>query len=201
MREPLLLATSNPGKGEEFRRLLSSLPLTLIDLKEAGLEEYRVEEDGKTFSANAWKKALFYSRLFPGPVVADDSGLLVPRLGGFPGVHSARIAPTVQERNLLLLQKASSLKGPDREALFRTSLALAWKGRKIALFHGEVRGRLLEEPSGEGGFGYDPLFYYHPLRKSFAQAEGESKNRVSHRGRAVEALLRFLLVHPYPWDL
>jgi XTP/dITP diphosphohydrolase len=153
------------------------------------------EESAPTFAENAAGKALHYSRLREGLMFADDSGLVVPALDGGPGVHSARYAgpqATNSQRIAKLLNEMSSLTGDQREAYFVCAIALAKQGRAIAIVTDRVEGKILEAPRGFGGFGYDPVFYFPALQKTFAELAAEEKNQHSHRGKAFLKLLAAL---------
>lgn len=153
------------------------------------------EEDAPTFAENAAGKALHYSRLGEGRVFADDSGLVVPSLGGAPGVHSARYAGTVatkEERIAKLLGELRGKKDKERAAYFVCAIALAERGRAVAIVTARVDGEILGSPRGSGGFGYDPVFYFPPLKKAFAELLPEEKNHISHRGKAFRKLLTSL---------
>ena len=153
------------------------------------------EEDAPTFAENAAGKALHYSRLGEGLVFADDSGLVVQALGGAPGVRSARFAgigATDAERTAKLISELRGKKGADRAAYFVCAIALAEQGRAIAVVTARVDGEILESPRGTGGFGYDPVFYFPPLKKAFAELSREEKNQISHRGKAFRKMLASL---------
>ncbi len=153
------------------------------------------EESAPTFAENAAGKALHYSRLRDGMVIADDSGLVVPALGGAPGVHSARYAgpdATNAQRIEKLLGEMRSKAGNERAAYFDCAIALAEKGRAIAVVTDRVDGEILESPRGAGGFGYDPVFYFPALKKTFAELSAEEKNQFSHRGKSFRRLLTTL---------
>jgi XTP/dITP diphosphohydrolase len=192
----LFLASSNPGKLAEFRELARSaaVPVTLELLPEfESLPHF--DEGAPTFAENATGKALHYSRFRKGLVFADDSGLVVPTLGGAPGVQSARYAgpnATSAERNAKLLHALHGKAGAQRGAYFVCAIALAGRGRANAIVTGRVDGEILATPRGEQGFGYDPIFYFPPLKKSFAKLSRDEKNRHSHRGSAFRKLLAFL---------
>jgi XTP/dITP diphosphohydrolase len=194
----LFLASSNPGKAEEFRALANAsggetrVEITLLrDFN--SLPPF--EEDAPTFAENAAGKALHYSRFADGLVFADDSGLVVPALGGAPGVHSARYAgvgASNAERVAKLLGAVRGKSGGHRAAYFVCAIALARTGRGIAVVTDRVDGEILESAHGSGGFGYDPVFYFPPLKKTFAELRPEEKNSFSHRGKAFRKLLTAL---------
>jgi XTP/dITP diphosphohydrolase len=194
----LFLASSNPGKLAEYRVLAStsvpSLPLELELLPDfARLPAF--EENAPTFAENAAGKALHYSRFQQGLVFADDSGLVVPALGGAPGVHSARYAgagATNAQRIEKLLRALRGKEGAERSAYFVCAIALAKNGRAMAIVTDRVDGQILEAPRGSGGFGYDPVFYFPALGKTFAELTAEEKNKQSHRGKAFRKLLATL---------
>ncbi|MFQ3669876.1 MAG: RdgB/HAM1 family non-canonical purine NTP pyrophosphatase [Verrucomicrobiia bacterium] len=183
------MATTNPGKAREFADLLGGdwEVLTLRDVP----ERPEVEECGATFLENAMLKALAFAD-FEGWVVADDSGLEVDALEGAPGVRSARFAgePKDDGRNNAKLLAAMEGVPPERRgAQFRCVLVLARGGVVRATAEGVVRGMVLEQPRGAGGFGYDPLFQPVGEARSMAELPREVKNRLSHRGQAVRALV------------
>jgi XTP/dITP diphosphohydrolase len=190
----LLLASSNPGKLREYRILAAGNPVEIESMPQlAGLRAY--EESAPTFAENAAGKALHYSRFVEGAVIADDSGLVVPALAGAPGVHSARYAgpgATDADRVAKLLREMRGKTGEERRARFICVLALADRGRAIAVFSDAVEGVLAEEPRGTNGFGYDPIFFFEKLGRTYAEVTREEKNEFSHRGRAFRKLLAFL---------
>lgn len=188
----LLLATSNPGKVREYQLLAAAHHLRLLPLP--GLDRLPAfEESAPSFAENAAGKALHYSQLVPGPVLAEDSGLVVPALGGAPGPRSARYAgPAAGDAERIRKLLADMQGSGDRRARFVCVLALAERGELRALISDAVEGELLEVPRGEGGFGYDPIFFFPPLGKTFAELSTEEKNRYSHRGRAFRKLVQFL---------
>ncbi len=185
---PLVLATRNEGKIAEFKTLLADFDFGIKSLKDFGPIP-PMEEDGETFEDNAVKKARFAAKVLGLPAMADDSGLMVKALGGMPGVRSARYAgegATDQANNLKLLQ---AMKGVEnREATFMCVIAIAVPRGPALIYEGTCDGMIAQELTGSQGFGYDPLFYYPPLKKTFAQVSREDKNRVSHRGRAMAEL-------------
>ncbi len=192
----LLLASSNPGKLQEYRALAggeSAAPeLELLP----GLDRLpRFAESAPTFAENAAGKALHYSRFAEWPVVADDSGLVVPALGGAPGVNSARYAgPNASDAQRIekLHEELRSKAVRDPRARFVCVLALAQCGRVRAVFSDFAAGELLAAPRGEQGFGYDPIFFFPALGKSYAEISREEKNLYSHRGKAFRKLLAYL---------
>jgi XTP/dITP diphosphohydrolase len=196
--EPIRLccATGNAGKLREFKLAadeLGELQPVVIQLLENYRELPPAVEDGTTFGANAMIKASHYSRHHDGLLFADDSGLVVDALDGAPGVYSARFSgpgATDESNNRLLLEKMQGVK--DRTARFVCLIALAQHGRVKGLYAGSVEGRILEEPRGSAGFGYDPLFFYEPFGQTFGELDDARKFEVSHRGQALRRLLRAL---------
>ena len=193
----LVIASGNQGKIVEFTRLLAGLAFQ-IEPMPTGLE---IEETGLTFTENARLKATSVARATGQWALADDSGLSVNALGGAPGVHSARYAASDGERisrllkELALANNAAEQKGlvADRSAHFSAALAVANPQGDIKLeVLGECHGLILEKPVGEGGFGYDPIFYVPEVGMSFAQMDPATKARLGHRGRAVDGLINGL---------
>ena len=187
-RQLLVLATRNAGKTREIREFLRDFPVEIKNLDDFGPLP-PVEEDGTTFDENAYKKASFTAKILGLPALADDSGLEVEALGGAPGVHSARYAgphATDAENNAKLLRK---MEGEiNRAAVFVCVISLAVPSGAALTYEARCEGLIAEAPGGNKGFGYDPLFYYPPLNRTFAQLSAEEKNRVSHRGKAVAEL-------------
>ena len=196
---PLLIATKNAHKTQEFRALLASR-FEVTDLcAHPGISA--PEETGRTFAENAGIKALSASRQFAGLVLADDSGLCVDALRGAPGVHSARYAgPSASDadnRAHLLSALAAFPEAHQRRARFQCALVLARDGQLLGVFQGAVEGVLLGREQGEGGFGYDSLFVPDGHQTSFGVLPPEVKNAVSHRSRALEAFGRWLAGQPF----
>jgi len=191
----LLIATSNAGKFAEIERLLTPLACRyrLLPLGDLGAVPAPAET-GSSFLENAADKAVFYSKLAPESLtVAEDSGLEVAALDGEPGVFSARYAgPGASDRDNTARLLARLAGVSRREARFVCVVSLAENGRLLKSFRGEVEGRILDAPAGTGGFGYDPVFCYPPLNKSFAELSAREKNRVSHRARAFAGLITHL---------
>ncbi len=182
----LYCATSNPGKLREFR--LAARPGMVIE-PVTGIPP--CEENGATFEENAATKAIYYSPHAPGLLFADDSGLEVDALGGAPGIYSARYAGDDQANLRRVLREMEGVE--NRAARFVCVIALAKGGRLLQTFRAEVQGEILREPRGEGGFGYDPIFYYPPFGCSLAEVPAEEKFEVSHRGQALAMMLNYIV--------
>jgi XTP/dITP diphosphohydrolase len=190
----LLLATRNPGKKCEIQSLLQGKQpfIRLLSLTEAAVQADMIES-GTTFLENARLKSDFYSRLTGLDTLGDDSGLEVMALQNRPGIFSARYAgdgASDDERIAKLLAELMDIQ--DRRARFVAAVCLSRAGQPLKSFTGLVRGEILREKKGSNGFGYDPLFYYPPLGKTFAELSLEEKNRVSHRARALRQVNKFL---------
>jgi XTP/dITP diphosphohydrolase len=192
----LYLASGNAGKLKEFRVLAESSgknwQLELLS-DYAKLAEF--EESAPTFAENAAGKAFYYSRQNDGIVFADDSGLVVPALGGAPGVFSARYAgpgASNEQKIAKLLFEMKGLEGANRSAYFVCVIAAVRGGRAVAVVSEKVDGEILDAPRGSDGFGYDPVFFFPPLGKSFAELRAEEKSQHSHRGKAFRRLLEVL---------
>lgn len=185
----LYCATGNPGKLREFRFAGESWAVEL-DLLPGFRDLPPAVEDGATFEENAARKALHYAQWADGPVFADDSGLEVDALGGAPGVFSARYAGEHggdEANNRLLLQNLQGIE--SRTARFVCAIAMVEQGKVSGTWRGAVEGRIIDVPRGSAGFGYDPLFYYEPFGCTFGEASAEQKLDVSHRGKALRAML------------
>jgi len=197
----ILIATSNPGKLRDFAGAAAPHGIDIAPVPNfASLPA--VVEDGLTFEANARKKAEACSLHARGEIVlADDSGLEVDALGGAPGVHSARYAADVphlapantgdQANNARLLRELSAVPEERRTAKFVCVIAAARNGQTLAVFRGEAAGIILRAPRGSNGFGYDPLFYFPVIQKTFAELGAEEKARYSHRGQAFRYFLEW----------
>ena len=198
----ILIATSNPGKLRDFAEAASPHGIEIISLPDFSSLP-TVAEDGVTFEANARKKAEHYSHYAPGGemVLADDSGLEADALGGAPGVHSARYAADAphlvgnntddQANNARLIRELRNIPPEKRTGHFVCVIAVARDGQTLAVLRGEAEGILLDSPRGSSGFGYDPLFYFPPIKKTFAEIAGEEKARYSHRGAAFRKFLEW----------
>jgi XTP/dITP diphosphohydrolase len=190
----LLIASTNRGKIAEFRQMLGATSIDFTDLTEQPPQP-PVEETGRTFRDNAVLKASAYARNLNLWALADDSGLAVDALGGSPGVHSARWAEMNNQghgdadNNALLLRQLADVPDADRTARFICVLALAEPGGKILLTASDsVEGRILHEPRGDNGFGYDPLFLIDALGKTTAELPSDQKHQISHRGKALRRM-------------
>jgi XTP/dITP diphosphohydrolase len=198
----LFLASSNNGKLKEFHALAAKVPhgfLLDLQLLPNFSSVPAFEEDAPTFGENAAGKALYYSRISDLPVIADDSGLIVDALGSAPGVHSARYAgpnASSEERIEKLLSEMRASGSKDRRARFVCVIALARAGRVSAVFSDSVEGEILQNPRGSEGFGYDPVFFFPPEGKCFAEMSADEKNRYSHRAKAFRKLVDFLATSP-----
>ena len=184
----LVIATRNKGKTAEIRDLLKGFPVDIMDLDDFGpIPE--VIEDGETFDENAYKKASFTARILGLPALADDSGLIVDALNGAPGVHSARYAgenASDEDRYKKLLKEMQDLE--NRKAAFECIISIAVPTGPALTYEGQCEGMIAKKKTGDNGFGYDPIFFYPPLAKTFAELTREEKSRVSHRGRALKEL-------------
>jgi XTP/dITP diphosphohydrolase len=200
MAQTLYVASSNPGKLRDFAVAAQVFAFDVVPLP--GLREIPAPvEDGLTFEENAVLKAVYYSVFAPGHIViADDSGLEVDALGGEPGVRSARFAEDAgfvangvsdldQRNNFYLLERLASQGSGLKSARYRCVIAAACNGKILTAAEGSVEGEILLEPRGNGGFGYDPLFYLPALGKTMAEIDLVQKQSLSHRGKAFAALL------------
>jgi len=187
----ILLATHNPGKIKELEEGLRSEGLKVVSLLELG-ETPQFAEEGRSYRENATGKAHFYHQHYQMVTLAEDSGLEVDHLRGEPGVFSARFGSTSQQRNQKLLKLMEGVPWEKRGATFICVMAVADRGKVIKVAEGRCRGIILTELKGGGGFGYDPLFYYPPSGKSFAELTAEEKTLVSHRSIALQKIREFL---------
>lgn len=190
----IVLASDNTHKLEEFRRYFceASLPFEMIPMRESGFSG-EIVEDADTFEGNAYLKAKAVSVSTGLIAIADDSGLEVDALGGAPGVHSARYAGVHGDddtNNRKLLEALAGVPDEKRTARFVSAICVVRPDGKSLTVRGTVEGRILHEKRGSGTFGYDPLFYYEPLGKTFAELDGSSKNKISHRGNALTILMK-----------
>lgn len=190
----IVIATGNAGKVAEFRSLLAQTPLDVLAPAELGVQ-LDVEETGVSHAENARLKAQAYAAVTGLPALADDSGLEVDALNGGPGIYSARYGGqdlTDSERTALVLAELFGIPDDDRTARFRCALALQTPDGRTWQAEGSVEGVITLAPRGENGFGYDPIFLLPELGRTAAELLEDEKNRLSHRGRAVAALLEAL---------
>jgi XTP/dITP diphosphohydrolase len=187
----LIIASNNAHKVKEIKAILEEFPIEVISLREAGID-IDVVEDGSTFMENALKKAReIFAIGKDAMVLSDDSGLMVDALNGAPGVFSARFAGehgNDKKNNEKLLKLLERKPMEERKAHFVSAIVLILNEDKIIKVQGEVEGFIKEAPSGNSGFGYDPLFYYPKYNKTFGELTEEEKNSISHRARALEKL-------------
>jgi XTP/dITP diphosphohydrolase len=183
----LVIASHNPGKIEEITALLAPLAIDAVSAAALGIPE--PEETGDSFEANAALKAKAAADASAQPAIADDSGLVVPALGGAPGIYSARWAGPAKDFRVAMQRVHRELADQDRGAWFVAVLALAWPDGDLELFRGEVAGKLVWPPRGERGFGYDPIFVPEGGVATFGEIDPVQKHRISHRARAFAKLV------------
>jgi XTP/dITP diphosphohydrolase len=192
----LIVATRNKGKIREIREALKGLGLRIYSLNDFP-DVPEIEEDGKSFTDNALKKARFYSKYFGKLTLADDSGLEVDGLKGLPGIYSARYAgekASGQENNQKLLREMHGLPVLKRRARFKCIIAVVSHNGKEALAEGSCRGNIGFEEKGKKGFGYDPLFILRKYGKTMAELSLEEKNAISHRGKALRKIRKIIKI-------
>jgi len=191
----LVLATNNPDKIEEIKYLLDELPVTILT-RDDFLEFPDVEETGNTLEENALIKAQAIARFCDLPALADDSGLEVDALDGAPGVHSSRYAgknATYASNCEKLLTNLQGISPKKRTARFRCVIAIDWNDGTTQTVEGISEGTITNDSLGDKGFGYDPVFYYPPKSKRFSEMTTEEKNIVSHRGIALQEMMRIIM--------
>ena len=189
----IILATHNRGKMKEMSSILAHLPVTLLTLDDFP-QIGEIPETGETLKENAFIKAETVHQKTGLPALADDTGLEVDALNGAPGVHSSRYdgeTATFEDNCRKMMQEMDGIPAEERTARFHTVIAfVSDSGNEWT--EGMVEGRILEKKQGDGGFGYDPLFYYPPLKKTFAELNSEQKNNISHRGKALRNFCQIL---------
>ena len=196
MNYELILATNNKHKLKEVREILSPHKITVYGLNDLNLKPKDVEENADTYAGNALIKAKSIQELTTMPIIADDSGLEIDAMNNQPGLHSARFADQYGGHENAIKVILENLKKKDnRKAQFVCDIILLNEGDKPLLFEGIVPGHIAEEPYGEGGFGYDPIFIADELNKTYAEMSQEEKNKVSHRGKALKKLLTYLKIN------
>jgi XTP/dITP diphosphohydrolase len=190
----LVVATRNPGKLREIRRMLQDLPFEVRSLREYP-DIGPLVEDAPTYEGNAVRKAVAVARATGEVAVADDSGLEIDVLGGWPGVHAARFLgerATDADRNTEVLRRLEGVPLERRTARYRAVIAVALPDGRVETFEGTCEGLIAPEPRGSGGFGYDPIFYLPELGRTVAELAPEEKDRLSHRGKALAQARAFL---------
>ncbi len=190
MRERIVFATGNEGKMREIRLILADLGMEILSMKEAGANP-DICEDGKTFGENAEIKARAVWKETGGIVLADDSGLVVDYIGGEPGIYSARYMgedTSYAIKNQAIIDRLKEAEGAERSARFVCNIAAVLPDGRVLHTEKTMEGLIAHEPAGEEGFGYDPILYIPEFGKTSAQLTIEEKNRISHRGKALEAM-------------
>ena len=190
MEQKIVFATGNEGKMREVRLILQDLGFPVLSMKEAGVS-LDIEENGTTFEENAMIKARAVWEKTGGIVLADDSGLVVDYLGGEPGVYSARYLgedTSYEIKNQAIIDRLADAKEEERTARFVSAIAAVLPDGSELVTEGTVEGLIAHEPAGNGGFGYDPIFYLPEYGVTSAEIPIEKKNEISHRGKALEAM-------------
>ena len=190
MEHKIVFATGNEGKMREPRLILADLGMEILSMKEAGANP-DIVEDGKTFGENAEIKARAVWEQTGGIVLADDSGLVIDWLNGEPGVYSARYMgedTSYEIKNQALIDRLAGVEGADRSARFVCNIAAVLPDGQVVHTEETMEGRIAEKPAGHEGFGYDPILYLPEFGKTSAEITIEEKNRISHRGKALEAM-------------
>lgn len=194
MKQKIVFATGNEGKMREVRMILDDLGMEILSMKEAGANP-EIRENGRTFGENAEIKARAVWECTGGIVLADDSGLVIDYLNGEPGIYSARYMgedTSYEIKNQNLIDRVRDAKGQERSARFVCNIAAVLPDGRV--FHSEetMEGLIAEKPAGSEGFGYDPILYLPEFGKTSAELTLEEKNRISHRGKALEAMKKQL---------
>lgn len=190
MKHRIVFATGNAGKMKEIRLILDDLGCEVASMEEAGADP-EIVEDGKSFAENAEIKARAVWDCTGDIVLADDSGLVVDYIGGEPGIYSARYMgenTSYEIKNRNIIERLSGAKGSERSARFVCNIAAVLPDGSVVHTEAAVEGLIAEEPAGSGGFGYDPILYIPEYKKTSAELTIDEKNRISHRGKALEAM-------------
>ena len=196
MNFEIILATNNQHKLKEVRQILSPHKIVVYGLNDLNLKPEEVEENADNYYGNALIKAESVKKLTTMPIIADDSGLEIEAMDNQPGLHSARFASTCGGHDKAIAKILENLKDKDnRKARFVCDIVLLNVEDKPLLFEGIVQGHIAEQPYGEGGFGYDPIFVADELDKTYAEMNQDEKNKVSHRGKALKKLLTYLKIN------
>ena len=195
MTKRIIAASANAHKIKEIKAITKKFGMDVVSRDEAGVPPFEIVEDGQTFEENSYKKAFAILQASGETTIADDSGLMVDYLGGAPGVYSARFAGDHcddERNNQKLLGMLEGLADSERTAKFVSVITLIFPDGQTLVARGECPGRIIEMPTGENGFGYDPLFVPDGYDKTFAQLSEEEKNAISHRARALQKLEELL---------
>lgn len=190
MKHRIIFATGNEGKMKEIRLILADLGLEILSMMEAGVD-LDIVEDGSTFGENAEIKARAVWERTGDIVLADDSGLVIDYLGGEPGIYSARYLgeeTSYEYKNRVILERMDGVPGEERSARFVSAIAAVLPDGRVLHTEGVVEGLIAPEPAGNGGFGYDPIFYLPEYGMTSAEIPMELKNEISHRGKALAAM-------------
>lgn len=189
MKNKIIFATGNEGKLREIRMILADLDREIVTMKAAGFEG-EIIEDGTTFKENAEIKARAVWKVTGGIVLADDSGLVIDYLNGEPGVYSARYLGDTpySEKNRILIERVKDARGSERSARFMCNIAAVLPDGSVLHTEAAMEGLIAEKPAGSGGFGYDPILYLPEFGCTSAELTAEEKNRISHRGKALELM-------------
>ncbi len=191
----IIAASRNQHKISEIEAITKKFGMKVISRDDAGLDKREIEEDGRTFEENSFKKADAIMKMSGQVTIADDSGLEVEYLGGEPGIFSARYAGENcddEKNNIKLLTMLEGVPYSDRKARFVSVITMVYPDGETLVARGECSGHIIDFPAGEGGFGYDPLFVPEGYQETFAQMSAEEKNRISHRAKALEKLEKLL---------
>lgn len=194
MKEKIVFATGNEGKMREIRLILADLGMEIFSMKEVGVNP-DILEDGKTFGENAEIKAVAVWKETGGIVLADDSGLVVDYLNGEPGILSARYLgedTSYEVKNQVIIDRLAGAVGKERAARFVCNIAAVLPDGRVIHTEETMEGLIAETPAGSGGFGYDPILYLPQFGKTSAELSMEEKNKISHRGKALEAVKKEL---------
>lgn len=195
MKNKIIIATGNEGKLKEIKMMFSDMDMEIISLKEAGIE-IEIDENGTSFEENAIIKAQTIANICNEIVLADDSGLVIDALGGEPGIYSARYLGEETSyiiKNSVLLNRMQGISGDDRAAHFVCAMAVAFPNGEVEVTKGIMDGMIAYEQKGENGFGYDPIFNLPEYGCTSAQLDSLQKNRISHRGKALEEMKKVLI--------
>lgn len=195
MNFELLVATNNAHKVKEIREILSPFHVTVYSLKDLNIKSPEVEENGSTYYENALIKANALKEITTMPIIADDSGLEIEAMDNAPGIHSARYADSFGGHDKAIRHILEEIKGKNRNARFVCDIVLVNVEDRPLKFEGIAKGSIKESCDGVNGFGYDPVFIEETTNKTFASMTDEEKNKVSHRGKALQKLLTYLKIN------